>query len=287
MKNILQLDLNAIVRTLEAENYLEDDIYIFELSHWKFTNHPIKIDSTVCYLCLKGEAKGKIDLKPYQFKAPAFSIQVPEQILEQEFVSDDFSGICIIMSKRFCASLALPDSFLTSMSVRNNPIIELNENELEAMMFYCKTVQKVIRVTDNPNRLQIIKHLTIAFFYGIGYNFHKREKETVLSRNDALMQNFLQQVQIFHKKERKVLFYADKLCLSPKYLSLVIKECSGKTAAEWIDEYVVLEAKAMLKSTNMTVQQISDDLNFPSQSFFGKFFKRLTNMSPKMYREGK
>ena len=287
MRNIQLLDLNAITRMLQPADYLEDDIYILELSHWKFVNHPIKIDSTVCCLCLKGEAKGRIDLKPYHFKAPAFSIQVPEQILEQEFVSDDFSGVCIIMSQRFCAGLALPDSFMTSMSVRNNPIIELNEYELEAMMFYCETVQRVIHITDNPNRLQIVKHLTIAFFYGIGYNFHKREREQVLSKNDVLMQNFLQQVQRFHKKERKVLFYADQLCLSPKYLSLVVKNCSGKTAAEWIDEYVVLEAKVMLKSTNMTVQQISDDLNFPSQSFFGKFFKRLTNMSPKKYREEK
>ena len=99
------------------------------------------------------------------------------------------------------------------------------------------------------------------------------------------MRNFLKQVQAFHKQERKVEFYADRLCLSPKYLSQTIKSYSGKTAGEWIDEYVVLEAKVLLRSTNMTIQQIGDELNFPSQSFFGKYFKRLTGMSPKAYRE--
>lgn len=100
-----------------------------------------------------------------------------------------------------------------------------------------------------------------------------------------LVRDFLKQVQLFHKKERRIDFYADKLQLSSKYLSQVIKNYSGKSAADWIDEYVVLEAKALLKSTNMTIQQISDELNFPSQSFFGKFFKRISGVSPKTYRD--
>ncbi|KAA6344491.1 Arabinose operon regulatory protein [termite gut metagenome] len=69
-------------------------------------------------------------------------------------------------------------------------------------------------------------------------------------------------------------FYANKLCITPKHLSKVIKESSDRSAIEWIDSYVMLEAKALLKSTNMTIQQISDELNFPSQTFFGKYFKR-------------
>ncbi len=68
-------------------------------------------------------------------------------------------------------------------------------------------------------------------------------------------------------------------------MSTIIKQTSGKTAGDWIDDYILLEAKALLKSTNMTIQQISDELNFPSQSFFGKYFKRLTGVSPKEYRK--
>ena len=79
-------------------------------------------------------------------------------------------------------------------------------------------------------------------------------------------------------------FYAEKLSITPKYMSTVIKQTSGKTAGDWIDDHVLLEAKALLKSTNMTILQISDELNFPSQSFFGKYFKRLTGVSPKEYR---
>ena len=101
------------------------------------------------------------------------------------------------------------------------------------------------------------------------------------------MEDFLQLVQKHYKQERMIRFYAEKLFVTPKYLSVVVKNASGKTAGQWIDDYVVLEAKALLKSTDMTVLQISDEMNFPSQSFFGKFFKREVGVSPKQYREMK
>ena len=100
-----------------------------------------------------------------------------------------------------------------------------------------------------------------------------------------LMQQFIREVQIYYKQERKVLFYAKRLHLSSGYLSTIVKKVSGKTATEWIDNYVILEAKAMLKSRKMNIQQVSNELNFPSQSFFGKYFKRHTGMSPKEYKE--
>lgn len=99
------------------------------------------------------------------------------------------------------------------------------------------------------------------------------------------MGNFMDLIRTHYKEHRGAEFYADKLCLTPKYLTKVIKENSGKSANDWIDDYVVLEAKALLKSTNMTIQQISDELNFPSQSFFDKFFKRHVGVSPKEYKK--
>ena len=85
-------------------------------------------------------------------------------------------------------------------------------------------------------------------------------------------------------KHRDVAFYADTLCLSPKHLSQVVKVVSGKTAADIIEDYVITEVKALLLNTTMTIQQISDTLNFPSQSVFGKYFKRIMGMSPNVYR---
>ena len=242
---------------------------------------------TICSICLQGESRGRIDMIPFEIKSPAISIVLPGQILEHEYCSGDFEAIYILMSEKFNDSLHLPERFSTFLSVHNNPVISLVPRQLDALLTYCKMVQSVIQATNNPNRMEIVRHLTIAFFYGLGYYFHKQTDDSGETRNEILMRNFLKQLQTHHKQERKLEFYADKLCLSAKYLSQTIKNSSGKTAGEWIDEYVMLEAKALLKSTNMTIQQISDELNFPSQSFFGKFFKRLAGLSPKAYREQK
>lgn len=85
-------------------------------------------------------------------------------------------------------------------------------------------------------------------------------------------------------KERSIAFYADMLCLTPKYLSQVIYKCSGSFASEWIRKMVILEAKSLLDNKNFSVQQISDMMNFPNPSFFGKYFKAATGMTPRKYR---
>ena len=110
---------------------------------------------------------------PFEIKAPAISIVLPGQIIEHEYCSDDFEGIYILMSERFNEGLNLPDRFSNFLSVRNKPVVSLTDKQLDAMLTYCKMVQNVIKVTDNPNRMEIIRHLTIAFFYGLGYYFHK------------------------------------------------------------------------------------------------------------------
>jgi AraC-like DNA-binding protein len=92
-------------------------------------------------------------------------------------------------------------------------------------------------------------------------------------------------VSKYFKTEREVGFYADKLCVSSKYLSTLLKQETGMTALDWIERHVVLYAKSCLLSTSMTVQQISDELDFPSQSVFGKYFKRVEGISPKAYRQ--
>ena len=87
------------------------------------------------------------------------------------------------------------------------------------------------------------------------------------------------------KTQRDIGFYADRLCVTNKYLSTLLKQYTGMTALEWIERHVVLYAKSCLTSTTMSVQQISDELDFPSQSVFGKYFKRVEGLSPKAYRQ--
>ena len=105
------------------------------------------------------------------------------------------------------------------------------------------------------------------------------------SRKDVIFEKYMREVLKHYKTERSVAFYADKLCLTAKHLSSVVKEMSGKTASEWIERFVILEARALLKSSDMSIQQIAEQLNFANQSFFGKYFKHHMGISPKEYRK--
>lgn len=284
MKCVMPFDPHSFIEMSGNVDNIEDKYYIGDISPvMDLVSYPFRTDLYVCCICSSGESRGRINLIPYSLKGLGMSINVPGQLLEHEFITDDFQGICILMSKDFISSLGLPYNFQTYMSVQETPILPLTENQYNAMLSYCNMVRKVIKI-DHPNKLDIVKHLTCSFFYGMGYYFHQIAENRKLSNEEILMQNFLKIVQQHYKKERKVIYYADKLHLSAGYLSTVIKNVSGRTAAEWIDDYVILEAKSLLKSTNLTIQQIGDSLNFPSQSFFGKYFKRQTGISPKEYK---
>lgn len=140
-------------------------------------------------------------------------------------------------------------------------------------------------IQHSPHRVEIARHLAQAAAYiesGISQKY-KTPLEFRKTRQDSIFGQFIDYVRQYHTKERSINFYADKLCLTPKYLSSVIKNYTGKVAHDWINEFVIEKAKALLKSSNLTIQQISDELNFPNQSFFGTYFKRHVGLCPKEY----
>ena len=170
---------------------------------------------------------------------------------------------------------------------KESPKTTLNPNEIKCLKEYHSFLRNKVKETENIYRKEIIRILLKSLFYEIANITKKKipEKSIRKSRKTEVFESFLKTVATHYKQQRSVTFYADKLYLTPKYLSCVIKEISGKSAGEWIDEQVILAAKALLKSSNMTIQEISVELNFANQSFFGKYFKQHTGISPKAYRK--
>ena len=249
-------------------------------------NYPFKVDVTTAVICIQGSMKGSVNLVQYDTKGPCLFIVLADQIIQYDDFSNDFSGLFIVMSKKFTDNLLIniQERLPIFLSVQNNPSTFLNEEDLESMKAYFYMLQKTVRMKDNPHRMEIVKHLMQAFFYGTSYQFHKIPDNSQKSKREVLVEKFIVYAQANFKTQRELEFYADLLFLTPKYLSKVVREISGISATEWIENYVIMESKALLKSTNMTIQQISDELNFPSQSFFGKYFKRKVGVSPKSYR---
>ncbi|MDR1344679.1 MAG: helix-turn-helix domain-containing protein [Tannerellaceae bacterium] len=286
-KNIIPFNWRPELDSISGIDRLGDDFILLDnpiiTSVFK---HPFRIDVVAAIICLEGTMDGFVNLKEQHVKAPGFAIVMPGRVLEYRSISPDFKGLFIIMSDKFTESLDIGENFPLFLSVRNNPYIPLDAEGAEAFIMYYRMMQRMIR-TDNPNRMEIARHLTKAFFYGAGYYLHEIPEDGAKSKREVLVQKFLNLVEAHYKQQRSMSFYEDKMYLTSQYISSVIKEVTGKSAADWIEDHVILEAKALLKSSDLTIQQISDELNFPTQSFFGKYFKRVTGLSPKEYRNAK
>lgn len=237
----------------------------------------------------KGSARLTIDMEEYNLDRPFNVVKIaPGQIVTMDSMSDDFDALVILFSTRFIESMmvyvngAFPFRLRGSLDQVEHYDVDA-ERENHFNVFY-QIVRHCLQATDNPYRLQMVKHLIMAMFYSSGKLRELEVEDKPRSSADVLTKEFMDLVKENFRRERQLQFYADTLCITPRYLSRVVKECTGESAAEWIERCVVLEARALLKSTNMTIQQISDELHFPSQTFFGKYFKRRVGMSPKEYR---
>ena len=190
------------------------------------------------------------------------------------------------MSQEFTDSLSLPVGLQERLFLQNTQFHSISEQMLEAYMACYRQVSSAMKQEDNPYREQIVRHLFSAYYYGLGYYAHNTQKApTTMTTQEQMCERFINLVSKNFKQERDIGFYADKLCITNKYLSTLLKQNTGMTALEWIERYVVLYAKSSLSSTSMTIQQISDELGFPSQSVFGKYFKRVEGISPRAYRQ--
>lgn len=127
---------------------------------------------------------------------------------------------------------------------------------------------------------------TITHYYSTLFTQQQPKPSTHRSAND-IFDRFLQLVNKHSQQERQLAFYAEKICVTERYLGTVIRQTSGITAKEWIDKAVIDYAKVMLRHSNKQITEISETLHFPNPSFFCKYFRRLTGSTPQAYRQGK
>ncbi|MBR5863277.1 MAG: AraC family transcriptional regulator [Alistipes sp.] len=247
-----------------------------------------KYDFFIVAKHLKGSIRLNINMDEYELSGGGQMLQLsPGQIVSIEDVSDDFDANVVFLSRHFIESMMvyISGSMPFRMNISHPVISTPSEEELQIEKMFFDAALYVVNYSTSQYRMQVMQHIMMAIFYASNAPSKLNDNgERARTNADVLSKQFMELVQANFRKERQLKFYAEALCITPRYLSRVVKECTGASAADWIERYVVLEARALLKSTTMTIQQISDHLNFPSQTFFGKYFKRRAGMSPKEYR---
>ena len=242
------------------------------------TGQPYRAKEGRIIRILQGTGRISINLIEYEVSAHQIIIIPDNSLIELLEISPDYDFQVIVPACNFLP--ALPGSILSETYTRNGIVLSLNEEEWTQAEMFFTLLWNILH--SSPYRRETVQHFIISLLYNLKYTYEQTRTTTPLrlSRREEIFRRFIALVNEHSKQERSVNFYADKLCLTPHYLSTIIREASGQTVMQWINQSVVLEAKVLLKHSDLLIFQISDELNFPNPSFFSKFFKRMTGMTP-------
>ena len=273
----------------------DDDFYVMDIKLSEDSQplgHPCRFDGYMLLYCVKGRIRLNVNLTEYHIDEGMIFMNVPGNIIRVNEILDvpkeDVRYVCVAMSKEFLQGMHLDANkiFNEGMSMMEKPSVRLNEKEIDTVRCGLEIVTRVL-ASDSPYKKEALLSLLSSMFYMLMGVWARRGESVELaqsSRSKLIFDQFIKLVTEYHTQYRNVGFYADKLCLTPKYLSKLIKNATGRSAPEWIDQYVILEAKNLLKYSGETIKEIVYRLNFPNQSVFYKFFKARTGMTPSQYR---
>lgn len=274
------------------DNY--DDFYVFRASsgdHF-IEGRTVRMKAFTVILCIDGTENGTVNLKEMSINKGSLLMTFPNNVLKIEAGYPTATVRGIMLSQDFMRMLQVDvkNSLPLFMRLAYNPLVNLTQEQQEDIERYFDLLENISNNSDLAHRDEIVRGLLMSMFYRISDTYEQRpqvldEKErSVRNRREEYFAKFITLLSENFKRERTVGFYAEQMCVTPKYLSLLIKDFSGKSAAEWIDSYVIIEAKTLLRYSTMSIQEVAYELNFSSQSFFGKYFKHLTGMSPSEYK---
>lgn len=256
------------------------------LGYLELFKYPCRIDAVSIFICTGGSMECSINLKKYTIEKNTVVICRSSDII-QIISSHNLEAYAGVIATDFINELKIS---LWQQSIYFSPELfmkKISDDDLSLLKYYYPQIR------DNINRQRketpiIIQNLIQAFVYTIVSVMDNGSEDQGAfngSRNEQLFEKFMSLLSQYHNSERSVQFYADKMCLTSNYLSGEIKANSGKTALEWINDYVILEAKTLLMYSELSVQEISYRLNFPTQSSFGKYFKKQTGIGPTEFRK--
>lgn len=273
---------------MEIWHITENDPFIAGTGDFKaIENRFIKLNNASIFFCRQGHAHIQIDLLEYDLIPNAQLVLLPGSIIHITEVSDDFKISFIVCSPTLFQEISnrLEPPFFRFL--KEAPCVVLPAGRERSVDRLAETIEELYNDRENCFRLQIAKNYIQSFLLEIYDKTHRlfmQKRPEGVSRQEELFKRFIQLVHKHCTSQREVSFYANELFITARYLSTVIQNVTGLTAKSIIDKHVVLEIKTLLKSTDLSIQEISNQLCFPDQSFFGRYFKKHTGVSPLKYR---
>ena len=275
-----------------------DDFFITRLQEkpqYAYLRYPFRVDCYIAAYCVEGSVNCSVNLTDYHLTTGTLLLITPGNILrisQSDELDRNLRVTLICVSASYISNIGINPSkvLVEAVEVLRDPCIHLSDDEAEMLHKYVNLALDITK-TDSQFVKESIGGLVSSVFYqfaGFLANSKRREdmeKPVRTTRQRQMLEQFMKLAINDHAREHLVGYYADKMCVTPKYLSKIVKETSGRSVPDWLSELLILDAKNMLRHTDMTIKEISARLYFPSQSFFFRFFKNHTGQTPTQYRE--
>ncbi len=263
-------------------------------SEMEIFRFPSRLNALIIGVGTEGETSLTSNLQEFRLKKDSLFIFSPKHILQVQS-NNRFKAHLIVIAPDFLKRINIDTKRMMPLFLQfgSLPCMELTHAESQSLRSFISMVEQELKGSETDFSSEIIGELIAATIYKVGdilthyLTEHPEVDSPIHNRAEEYFRQFTELLGEHYKHERSVGFYARQLCITPKYLTTLIKRISGKSVSEWIDNYVILEAKTLLKYSNMSVQEIAYYLNFSNQSFFGSYFKRNAGMSPSQYKAKK
>ena len=285
--------INSSISDLVSHGYvshIDNDLMLFD----DFTDIPIptgpsRTNDIIVGLCLQGVSQYTSNTISHIVHANDAIIIPDGQVVDDYKPRIGSTGIGLIMSREFFYGVVSDIHKLSSLILfsRNHPVFSLTPDESRNMVSYFRLIKEKVDDSSNHFRKDVARHLIAAMICELGcaidriYSGYDKKQ----TRAEMIFTEFIRLVEENYKQERRVSWYGEQMCITPKYLSETVKQVSKRTPNDWIDNYVVTELRVQLKNTTKSIKEIAHDMNFPNQSFLGKYFKEHVGMSPMGYRK--
>ena len=270
---LLDLPVGFVVSTAVTEQILG------------FYKQTCRLKAGIFALCVSGTLKASINLKEYTLQPGDLVTLIPGSIIQFCEETDAVQLSFIGFSSSFMEGVNLIQSTTDNVTtIYEHPVLPLDIKKTQQLNDFLKLLERIVMEEGKINP-EIVKHILQGLMIGIGDLYRgKQWPNQTLTRSDEIQKKFLGLVMKHYTSNRQTSFYASHLSISPQHLCMIVKQKTGRSVSDIIADMVIMDAKSQLKSTDLTIQEISYSLNFPNVSFFGKYFKRYVGASPQKFR---
>ncbi|MFP3834516.1 helix-turn-helix domain-containing protein [Chryseobacterium sp. SIMBA_028] len=252
----------------------------------KYTTHSRLFDGLLLGFMVQGSMKSQIHFLEYEINTGDIAILQPQLMIDTKSLSEDAKIVTIGLSLDFITEFPILREFVMNNQIRWQPIIRLQPEDVKLQNELLALIQNFYNKKPSSNKTQMLRHLVMVLISMISevYSNLPNNKSLVKNRTHEIIDEFYLLISKHASQQRSVAFYAGKLHLTPQYLSTFLKQKTGKSVLQWIDHITILNAKTLLKSSNLSIKEISNELHFEETSVFCRYFKRIVGVSPKTYR---